>query len=201
MGKELEYKLQVESEEALLQILHSDEISTLVDGAWREIPMKTTYYDNAERQFTKLHWTFRHRMEGETSVVCLKTPHADAHTRNEWQVEAPELNEAAVISLIEAGAPKGLLMLYGTGELTPLCGAKFLRRCVMLRLSDGSRVELAGDIGLLHGESESMPLSELELELYEGEAAELRKFAEQLCQRYHLHEQPMSKFARAKTLK
>ena len=51
MGKELEYKLFVPSEAALREILQDADIADLTDGAWREMPMKTTYYDSPERRF------------------------------------------------------------------------------------------------------------------------------------------------------
>ena len=199
MGKELEFKLQVDRQDTLMQILHDPDILSRVDGEWREIPMKTTYFDNPVGQFSRYNWTFRHRMEGAKSVVCLKTPHPDKHTRNEWETEG-ELGDTAVAALIEKGAPVELLAFYGDGTLVPRCGAEFVRRCVMLRFADGSRAELAGDIGLLRGMTQEQALCELELELYEGEATEAIALVRLLCQRYGLQEQPKSKYARAKAL-
>lgn len=199
MGKELEFKLQVDGQDILTQILNDPDILSRVDGEWREIPMKTTYFDNAVGQFSRYNWTFRHRMEGEQSVVCLKTPHPDTHTRNEWETEG-KMGEQAVAALIEKGAPVELLAFYGNGKLIPRCGAEFVRRCVMLRFADGSRAELAGDVGLLRGLTQEEALCELELELYEGEATETVALVRLLCQRYGLQEQPKSKYARAKAL-
>ena len=199
MGKELEFKLQVSDPQTLLQILNDPEILSRVEGEWREIPMKTTYFDNSLGQFSKYSWTFRHRMEGDASVVCLKTPHPDKHVRNEWETEG-EMGDQAVAALIEQGAPLELLAFYGDGNLTPRCGAEFVRRCVMLRFADGSRAELAGDVGLLRGRTQEEALCELELELYEGEATQTIALVQDLCQRYGLQEQPKSKYARAKAL-
>ena len=199
MGKELEFKLQVGEKETLLQILSDPEILSRVEGEWREIPMKTTYFDNSLGQFSKYSWTFRHRMEGDASVVCLKTPHPDKHVRNEWETEG-EMGDKAVAALIEQGAPLELLAFYGDGNLTPRCGAEFVRRCVMLRFADGSRAELAGDVGLLRGRTQEEALCELELELYEGEATQTIALVQDLCRRYGLQEQPKSKYARAKAL-
>lgn len=199
MGKELEFKLQVSDKDTLLRILADPEILSCVEGEWREIPMKTTYFDNPLGQFSQYSWTFRHRMEGEASVVCLKTPHPDKHVRNEWETEG-EMGEAAVAALIAQGAPVELLAFYGDGTLVTRCGAEFVRRCVMLRFADGSRAELAGDAGLLRGKTQEVALCELELELYEGEAAQTVALVQRLCQRYGLKEQPKSKYARAKAL-
>lgn len=201
MGKELEYKLQVRDSAQLEQLLQSKEVTTLVDDEWRTLAMQTTYYDNEARQFAARHWTFRHRLEGGVGIACLKTPCGHARMRNEWQVEADCLDEAAVSALIQEGAPQELAELAAASKLVALCGASFTRRCVMLRFSDGTRAELAGDLGELHGTHERSPLCELEIELYEGNEETLRSFALLLCVRYHLREQPMSKYARARALK
>ena len=88
MGKELEYKLLVPDEACLRQLLHDAEIAAMAEGPWREMPMKTTYFDSPDRRFGTRHWTLRRRLEDGRSVVCVKTPHAQAHTRGEWQVRA-----------------------------------------------------------------------------------------------------------------
>ncbi len=201
MGKELEYKLLVPNEATLRKILNDADIADLTDGAWREMPMKTTYYDSPDRRFCTRHWTLRRRMEGGTSVVCVKTPDKASHTRGEWQVCADRLDDAAIEALLLAGAPQELLLLYGAGDISPVCGAEFTRNCVMLRFPDGSRAELAGDCGVLHGQTEHQAFTELELELYEGEPTEMLSLVTLLCNRYGLTEQPKSKFARARSLK
>lgn len=201
MGKELEYKLLVPNATALREILQDADIADFTDGAWREMPMKTTYYDSPDRRFCTRHWTLRRRMEGDTSVVCVKTPLKESHARGEWQVCADCLDDAAIEALLLAGAPQELLLLYGMGDVFPVCGAEFTRRCVMLQFPDGSRAELAGDCGILHGQTERLPFTELELELYEGEPTEMLSLVTLLCNRYGLTEQPKSKFARARSLK
>lgn len=201
MGKELEYKLLVPNETALQNILQDAALADLTDGAWREIPMKTTYYDSPDRRFCTRRWTLRRRMEGDTSVVCVKTPHKESHTRGEWQVCADCLDDAAIDALLLSGAPQELLRLYGAGDVFPVCGAEFVRKCVMLQFPDGSRAELAGDCGVLYGQTERLPFTELELELYEGEPTQMQALLTSLCARYGLSEQPKSKYARARLLK
>lgn len=201
MGKELEYKLLVPDAACLRQIMQDAEIAVMAEGPWREMPMKTTYYDSPDRRFGARHWTLRRRLEGEVSVVCVKTPHKEAHTRGEWQVCTDRPDEAAVEALLQAGAPRELLLLYGAGDVSPVCGAEFIRNCVMLCLPDGSRAELALDSGVLFGPTERLPFTELELELYEGEPAQMTALTDALCRRYGLCGQPRSKFARARALK
>lgn len=201
MGKELEYKLHVADADALAAILSDPEIAALRQGDWQERRMKTTYYDSADRRFSARRWTFRRRMEGNKSIVCVKTPTEDFHTRCEFQVEADAINLQSIESLLLAGAPQELVFLFGAGDIAPICGADFVRKSCMLRFADGSSTELAGDHGVLHGETEKVEFTELELELYDGKPDKMLEFVDVLKDRYSLREQPWSKFSRAQALK
>lgn len=201
MGKELEYKLRVADEKTLAAILNDSEIAALRCGSWQERHMKTTYFDSPDRRFSSERWTFRRRMEGDRSIVCVKTPTEDFHTRGEYQVEADDVSLKSIEALLLAGAPHKLVFLYGTGDVAPICGADFIRKSCMLRFADGSRAELAGDHGILHGESEKVGFTELELELYEGTPEKMLEFVDYLKERYSLREEPKSKFIRAMQLK
>lgn len=200
MALELEYKLQLPSTASLEEILVAPEIVTLLDAPFRELPMKTTYYDSDDHAFSRLHWTLRHRIEGEESVICLKTPGALPHSRNEWQVTALTLDEDAIHNLILQGAPDELMTYFRNSPPKPSCGAHFLRRCAMVTFPDGSRAEIAADQGEVFGAKGTLPILELELELYEGTPTEMTRLALLLCKTYGLKEQPCSKFARARTL-
>ncbi len=201
MATELEYKLQLSSREQMDQILSAEMVTGLQQGPLKLLPMETTYYDNSTKDFSCLHWTLRHRMEGDESAVCLKTPAGGSHQRNEWQVQAPCLNETAILALIHTGAPKELLAYYNNTPIEPICGARFLRQCAMLEFPDGSVAEIAADFGNVFGPKGTLPILELELELYRGEPGEMIRFVKALCQAFGLREQHYSKFARAKTLR
>ncbi|MDR0889135.1 MAG: CYTH domain-containing protein [Oscillospiraceae bacterium] len=205
MAIELEYKLEVRDEAALAEILRDADIATLSFGSWQETQMKTTYYDNAAHEFHARRWTLRHRLEGENSVVCLKTPVPEkavgAHMRREYEVRADAVSEDAIAQLIAVGAPQELLALYHSSPIAPICGAQFLRRSICLRFRDGSTAELAGDDGYLRGRTQILPFTELELELLSGKPEEMQAFAKQLCERYKLYPQAKSKQARAAKLR
>lgn len=200
MGKELEYKLSLPENCDREMILRDPILEELHTDAWRERHMQTTYYDSPDCRFSKHLWTLRHRMEGSESVVCVKTPTEDFHTRGEWQVASDRPDDKAMEQLLLAGAPKQLLVLYGLGDIFPICGADFIRKSVMLTFSDGSKAEFAFDCGRLHGKTEVLQFSEIELELYEGSPKEMLAFVAYLSRQYHLTEQRKSKFARARAL-
>lgn len=201
MGKELEFKLSVPDEATLLRILNDEELLALALSSPLETQMKTTYFDTEDRRFSAHHFTLRTRLEGERSVICLKTPTGEAHTRGEWEIEGEQIDDDAIARLLRLGAPQELLAFYAGGTLRSICGAEFLRRHMMLEFPDGSRAELACDCGFLHGQTEQFPLCEAELELYAGEPTEMLALVRRLCDRYRLREQSSSKFARARRLK
>lgn len=201
MGKELEYKLHIDSPDALERVLADAVLDAFGEGEWQETVMKTTYFDGADRRFSARKWTLRHRFEGGESIVCLKTPQPEAHTRGEWQVGAETVNDASIEALLTVGAPQELRELYAAGTVEPVCGAEFIRKHRMLRFSDGSRAELAGDCGALRGPTQTLPFTELELELYEGAPDAMLAQVQRLCEVYGLHAEPLSKSARARRLK
>ncbi|MBQ8587304.1 MAG: CYTH domain-containing protein [Oscillospiraceae bacterium] len=201
MGKELEYKLEVGDIQLLDQIMADPLLEALAAEPFTETAMRTEYYDAADSRFSRRHWTLRKRQEGRNSVVCVKTPTVESHTRGEWEIQSEVLDDRAIVRLVEAGAPKELLFLYGLGDVEPVCGAKFLRQHRMLRFPDGSEAELACDRGVLVGKTEQLPLCEMELELYKGAPEEMIRLVRYLCDTYALQEQPKSKVARARSLK
>ena len=198
MGQELEIKLGVRDKEALFAILDDSEIRSRASD-WSKITMKTTYYDTPSRSLSAQKWMLRQRREDSRSVVCFKMP-LNGHLRGEWETEAAAPDLAALEALVRSGAPEALPALCAEG-LAPVCGAEYVRCRTVLRFSDGSTAELAGDCGVLHGRQTQQPFTELELELTGGEPEAMLAFARTLMQRYALREEPLSKFARARLLK
>lgn len=201
MGKELEYKLSVPKSCNTEALLNDAVLNALSADAFSERQMQTTYYDSPDRRFSGHFWTLRHRMEGVESIVCVKTPTKEAHTRGEWQISAKQLDYPAIEQLILSGAPKQLLYLYGAGDIFPVCSADFIRKAKMLTFPDGSKAEFAFDQGALHGEHETLYFTEVELELYGGTPEKMLELVAYLQKTYGLVLQTKSKFARARELK
>lgn len=198
MATELEIKFAVRDPEQLEKILHAPEICEKMEQPeYRSIRMETTYYDTQDGTLSARHWTYRRRRENERTVITLKTP-AEGYARGEWECESTDLT-AAPETLIALGAPEALRTVLRGGALREVCGARFTRRCAMLRL-DGARCEVAGDIGWLLGGGRREALCELELELKEGSAEKMLAFARAIAAKYGLQEGKKSKFARARAL-
>lgn len=192
---EFERKLAVDTAETLDQILNSPAIQQVICQPMVEIPMETTYYGDEHGYLAAHLWTLRRRMEGENSVVTCKTPGDGPYSRGEWEVSCNDLHTALPM-LVEAGAPKELTEL---GGLHPICGAKFLRRAILLDLGS-CKAELALDLGTLFREDREGPICELELELKDGDPAAMLALGDKLCAAYGLCDEPKSKFYRASRL-
>lgn len=168
-------------------------IARNVGSGYRTVRMETTYYDTPAGDLSRRHYTLRRRLENGVSVCTVKTPAGDLG-RGEWETECPAI-EDAIEPLCLLGAPKNLLLLTMNG-VTPICGARFTRRCCTLEL-EGCAVELALDSGVLTGGSREMPLCEVEVELKAGSRDAAIAFAESLAGTYGLTPQHKSKFRRA----
>ena len=162
----------------------------------RPIAMETTYYDNAQGDFSRLRWTFRRRMENEKSICTLKIP-ASGGARAEFEAECDDILDSLPL-LRQAGAPMQLLLLAANG-VTPFCGAKFTRLAGLLEFPDFT-AELALDEGVLLGGGKELPFREVELELKEGSEEALAVFASGFAAELGLKPEPKSKVARARQL-
>jgi len=200
MAIELEYKLAISNLPLLKPILNDPIVLTLTKRPYETTKMCTIYYDTKERKLAQNMWTLRSRMEDTCSVVTLKTPGSDHHTRCEYEIKNSEMNKPTLEKLVSMGAPQSILSLCD-GQLICIAGAEFSRQHTYITFQDGTIAEIAGDHGILRGATQILPFTELELELITGNVDTLSAFVSQLCAKYHLHEEPKSKFARAKDLK
>lgn len=199
METELKFAAPMEILEDLWQ---DDEIRQRMTEPIRRLEMHTRYFDTPDRIVRANRWTLRIREENGVSIACCKSAGSrdgalSAH--EEWEVEARTVAEA-LPKLVGIGAPEALLAL-DPKTLTVTCTAAFTRECAVLELEDGCLAELAADLGVLSGETESEPLSEVELELKGGPLEPMQAWAEDLAERYGLTPEPRSKLARALALK
>lgn len=186
MSKEIELKYS--ATEAQLEALCAH------FGDFGETRMETTYYDTPQRQLASAKITLRCRRENGKSICAVKTPAAGL-ARGEWEIADADITHA-LPELCKLGAPK---MLLNLPELTPVCGARFTRLSRLLILPD-AHVELALDRGVLIGGDKELPFWEVELELKSGSEESLIALASSIAGDFSLTAQPLSKFARARSL-
>ncbi len=185
MGREFELKFRATAEQ--FAALKADYPHL------QPMEMETTYYDTFDGKMSNYHWTLRRRMENGKSICTLKIP-AENGGRGEWEVECGSIM-MAVPKLCQLGAPwmLGEFTISGVG---PVCGAKFTRLAGLIE-SDGCKLELALDEGVLTGGGRECPLREVEVELKEGTDTDAIAFAMLLAKKYGLVPEEKSKYRRA----
>ena len=198
MGKELEFKLAVPDTRVLEAILFDKEVAAVRQGNYTLYDMATIYYDTADRALSAQKWTLRLRQENFDLIATVKTPAGEDHTRGEWSCKAQSIEEA-IPELVDRGAPGELVTLTANG-VQPLCLARFSRRAAEIKFADGTVCELAGDVGAVCAGRKESPICEIEVELKQGDAETAKAFADELCERFGLKEEPLSKFQRAALL-
>jgi inorganic triphosphatase YgiF len=124
--------------------------------------LESRYYDTACRKLRAKGMTLRVRRAGEKFVQTVKAEGDGPFKRGEWEKPvssfAPELDGAA----------------GGLGEVfvTDIERSKQVARFPVWR-GDPSSIELAIDTGVIRAGGRELPVSEVELELVDGEAADL----------------------------
>lgn len=164
------------------------------------------YFDTPDRALAAAGMGLRLRRIGRRWFQTLKAgaPGSGAlSTRTEWEQPVTgarlELARLRATPLMQIAGPARLARL-----LEPVFAIDFRRETWDLRLSDGTRAELALDLGSIRtGRGRSAcraPISEIELELVAGDPAALLAFAYRLARDIALIPQPDSKAARGHAL-
>jgi inorganic triphosphatase YgiF len=184
MGIEREIKLALPPDRADA----ADRFFTGIAGApGRDVPLANIYFDTASLALAGAKIALRLRKTPDGWLQTLKaagTAAGGLHSRHEW--ETPVAGEALEMDTLAAACDdeSALAMLRGvTAQLGERFRTTFVRR--LWRLSfDGARIEAAIDRGdvtaTVHGQMRREAISEIELELLEGDEAALHALTSQL---------------------
>ena len=155
--------------------------------------METTYFDTRDGALSAQNCTLRCRMENGNSVCTMKTPIA-GFGRGEWDTAAQWCAETVEELFAKAGREP-----IAFQKLTPVCGAKFIRRAKVVTLPECT-VEIALDEGILIGGGRQIPLCEVEVEVKAGDEKAAVLWAKKLSGKLGLQAETKSKFRRASGL-
>ena len=203
--REVELKLFATPAALDLLRVHPD-VAAIALGPWRRARLVNRYFDTTERALAAHRMALRLRRIGRRWVQTLKaSPHADAglSTRHEWEMDVAgarlELDRLAETPLAQLGTAEALVK-----QLRPRFSTDFLRESRRLRFEDGTEVELAIDVGTIaagRGKARrTLPVSEVELELVNGSADAVLRFAYRLASEVPMLVLPASKAARGDAL-
>jgi len=200
MEIELKYLLK---DRAQADRIFSDEAVKQAEDekSFETIDMHSVYYDTAAHDLTEAGIAVRVRKEGDLYVATMKDRGESAegmHRREEINVRLSDdrmITSPELSIFSESSEYERILGITGGKKLVPVLEMKFERRQVRLD-TGGSISELSADDGRIIAGEKSLPLMELELELYSGSEQDMEDFGRDLAERYGLVPEDKSKFQR-----
>lgn len=141
--------------------------------------LHSIYFDTSDLALLGQGVGLRVRRSGQHWVQTLKSGgagEAGLHRRQEWESEVE--GGVPILERLAAEAKVGVLAEADlAARLIPVFETDFWRTSWVLQIRDGSAIELSADEGHIGSNGRSALLSELELELKQGEEKELYKVA------------------------
>lgn len=176
MAKGQEIELKLAASPAMLLHLRGH---PLLAGEDRELTLVTRYFDTADAALYKANATLRLRNGGAHGEQTFKSSAKGGAglRRGEWN--APVTGEVPDPAAFPADVRATIEKLLGGAPLKPLAVTRIERSTRRIRFG-GSTIEVAFDFGTVEAGRRSQPISELELELIKGNAADLFALAQQL---------------------
>lgn len=164
------------------------------------IQMAATYYDTADGLLSSVDAAFRTRREGNHYVATLKwndSVRDGMFEREELNIniEESQSHEPTLQVFAESENSRPLLNLVGDRPLYATIETDFIRH--VMRVDTGSVIfEADLDIGTIKAGEVTLPICELELELYSGSSEAMEKIGRDLAQKFGLIPGVKSKFQR-----
>lgn len=178
MATETELKLSLPASETERFIQHP----LLADSEAHHQHLLGTYYDTPDLELLKAKFGLRIRREGERWIQTLKTAGdglGGLHQRHEWEAEVAnnQLEFASLPKVVREGvlADKSLCE-----RIVAVFTSDFQRTTWLFHTPKNSLIEICLDQGEVRQGDKTAPLCEVELELKQGEAADLFALALQL---------------------
>ncbi len=193
--QELELKLQTDPQ-CLRSLAEAPVVEAVARNRGTVRKLEAAYYDTPDKALEKAGYVLRVRRDGRRHVMTLKTAKTlapDTLARGEWEVEVDDLRPD--IARLSGDVPEKFLAAAGKADLVPQYTTSVRRRTRLLDLPHAT-IELAADEGVVAAGGRSEPISEIELELKQGDVTTLYELAVALSDFGRLDPSPRSKAAR-----
>jgi inorganic triphosphatase YgiF len=179
MAEEIELKLTAPPD-AIAAVRAHPAVSAAKRGPMRTTQMVSTYYDTPQRELAAAGVALRVRKAGRHWLQTVKgdgAAVAGLHRRAEyeWRLNAPGVDTTKL-----AATPWRKLFAQHTGRWRPLFATTVRRSAQPLAFPDGTRATLCLDVGEIRAGRRQVPLTEIELELGEGDPTRLFELASAL---------------------
>ena len=205
MIKEIELKYTLKDRKQAEEIWEDPVLYAACNLETREsVCMSAIYFDTRDSILARSGMSLRIRREGEHSVLSIKNKgitENGLHRRDENNMPyTGEVDENTVFRpdrdmLAESELGSRLLKLIDDRDLYPVIHMNYLRRRFRMDSGD-SFVEVAIDTGEISTETASIPVCELEIELYSGDVDDMIAFGNRLANRYGIEREDITKYAR-----
>lgn len=198
---EVELKFLIDNKLAQERILRDKHLAEIKeDGTEEELCLQATYFDTEDFDLCSRKIAFRVRMENEKPVAALKWGGAakdGLHIRGELNVpvEASYL-KAPNIDIFEGSELYDQLRdAVGDKTLKPIMNINCMRK--QMAVDTGNSISVVSlDIGEIVTDRASLPITELEIELYSGDKDDMVRLGQELTLKYNLIPENKSKFQR-----
>ncbi len=198
---EIELKYLFEDEASKDAIFNDKYISKIKDeGSEIVTPMQAVYLDTADGQLQKKEMAFRVRHEYSKYAATLKwggSAEEGLHVRGELNVPVDEafLEEPTLEVFKGSEIYDEIADIAGSGKLIPVMEMNYVRR--EIRLDTGLSIDvLSVDEGEIKTANGTLPILELEIELYTGDKDDMVALGRKLEEKYHLKRGNRSKYQR-----
>lgn len=180
MAEEIELKLAI-APSALASVRRHPVLAAHMTGRPHTVGVMSSYYDTPAHDLRAAGVALRLRREGGRWLQTAKGPGdvvAGLHHRAEyeWPLPRPRLDLAKL-----AATPWRKLFAAAAGGLKPVFRTEVARTSQPLGLADGTRATLCLDQGAIIAGRRQLPISEIEIELVDGEAWRLYELAQALA--------------------
>ena len=199
---EIEMKYGIGDKEIAKNIWEDEYLLSMEEKDSREkVYMKASYFDTDDYILSGNDIAFRVRMEGSRIVASLKWNGASVkglHTREE--INVPVNDEACFIMpdpeiFKESDIGRDMIELVAGRSLHSLLETRFLRS--RMRIDTGKSIcEVAIDEGEIVTDFGSLPICEMEIELFSGDQEDVRRIGDTLAEKYGMTAENRSKYAR-----
>ena len=189
MGQEIELKLSIRPD--AVEAFKTHPLLSTVSS--QSHYLENQYFDTPDQQLTAAGAALRLRRSDDHCVQTLKTRGSNVgglHQRDEWEYERPD-GRIDLDQFPSAALPEGMQR----DQLRPLFGTHFNRHRWMVTYQE-ARIEVVLDEGRILTEATEQPISEVELELKNGQLSALLDLAWRLTETVPMVPSDMSKAER-----
>ena len=198
---EIELKYLFEDESLKDAIFNDKYIQKIMDeGSEAVTPMHAIYMDTVDGALRKKGMAFRVRFEYSKYVATLKwggSAEEGLHVRGELNVPVDEafLEEPTLEVFKGSEIYDEITDIADSGKLIPVMEMNYVRR--EIRLDTGLSIDvLSVDEGEIKTANGTLPILELEIELYTGDKDDMVALGRKLEEKYHLKRGNRSKYQR-----